>query len=458
MEFAGRTRSPSSPRLQAHPAGRLVVSVLAGLLFALSAVGGARAQEDTELVEGRVAAEIDSVSDRRIRERLEASFESLEDLSTVEVAVRSGIVRLQGIVDTVRARDLADELARQIQGVSVVVNDVEVDRSVGRRLTLASARLRDRAWSLLDALPLLTIAIAVFGASIVFSRIVILWDRPFVWLVKNVFLRDLARQGVRLLVVVFGVLIALEIMDATSLIGVVLGAAGVVGLAVGFALRDLVENYLASILLSLKRPFEPRDLVRIEGHLGSVARLTSRATILVTPDGNHVRIPNANVFKATIENFTKNPQRRFEFGIAVGVDEDLVAASELGIGILKDMIGVIDDPAPYSRIDELGDSSVTLTFFGWIDQRQTSFEKVRSVAIRLVKQAFDRNEIEMPEPIVRVRVEGTPERRTPEKGRTTPSDAHGTGDVSAETHVDDLIDVDRDASGEDLLEGKGVAE
>jgi small-conductance mechanosensitive channel len=92
-----------------------------------------------------------------------------------------------------------------------------------------------------------------------------------------------------------GLVVALDILNATELLGAVLGAAGVAGLALGFAVRDTIENFIASILLSLRQPFGPRDFVDIDGVQGSVARLTSRATILVSPDGNQIRIPNAAV-------------------------------------------------------------------------------------------------------------------------------------------------------------------
>ncbi|MEZ5537828.1 MAG: mechanosensitive ion channel [Thiolinea sp.] len=73
-----------------------------------------------------------------------------------------------------------------------------------------------------------------------------------------------------------------------------------------------MENYIASILLSLRNPFQVNDFVSIDGHDGNVLRLTSRATILISPDGNHIRIPNATVFKAVITNFTRHPERRFQ--------------------------------------------------------------------------------------------------------------------------------------------------
>ena len=96
---------------------------------------------------------------------------------------------------------------------------------------------------------------------------------------------------------VLGLVAALQILEATALLGAVLGGAGVIGIALGFAVRDTVDNYVSSLMLSLRQPFRANDHVVIEGHEGRVIRLTSRATILMTLDGNHLRIPNSTVFK-----------------------------------------------------------------------------------------------------------------------------------------------------------------
>src|SRR3546814_11904518 len=84
-------------------------------------------------------------------------------------------------------------------------------------------------------------------------------------------------------------------------------------ISIGFAIRDTVDNYVASLMLSLRQPFRANDHVVIEGHEGRVVRLTSRATILMTLEGNHLRIPNSTVFKAVILNYPRNPERRFDF-------------------------------------------------------------------------------------------------------------------------------------------------
>lgn len=83
----------------------------------------------------------------------------------------------------------------------------------------------------------------------------------------------------------------------------------------GFAFRDIAENFLASLLLSVRNPFRSGDLVEVAGHMGIVQNLNTRSTILLTLDGSHVQIPNATVYKSTIENFSSNPNRRANFAV-----------------------------------------------------------------------------------------------------------------------------------------------
>src|SRR5690606_23177807 len=102
----------------------------------------------------------------------------------------------------------------------------------------------------------------------------------------NVFLAELAAGAIRFVFVVTGLVVALDLLGAGALLGAVLGGAGVIGIALGFAMRDTIENYVASLMLSLRQPFRANDHVRIEQMEGRVVRLTSRATVLMTLDGN----------------------------------------------------------------------------------------------------------------------------------------------------------------------------
>lgn len=270
----------------------------------------------------------------------------------------------------------------------------------------ARQRVMDRVGELIAFLPVLAVGLIILLVAVILSRWVASWRRPYRRLTSNAFLRDVIRQSMALVALLMGVLVALDVMGATSVVAAVLGTAGVAGLAVGFAFKDLVENYIAGVLLSLRQPFAPDDLVDIDGACGRVVRLTMRATILMTPDGNHLRLPNAKVFKATILNTTRNPLRRFDIGVGVGVDADLLEAQELGIGVLGRIAGVLKDPPPKAVVEELGDSNVTVRFFGWVDQRSHDFLQTKSEAIRRVKTQLEDAGIDLPEPIYRIHLLG----------------------------------------------------
>jgi small-conductance mechanosensitive channel len=244
-------------------------------------------------------------------------------------------------------------------------------------------------------------------------------------------MRGVARQFAGSAIVIVGALVALELLQATALVGAVLGAAGVVGIAIGFAFRDIVENYLASLLLGLRRPFEPNDLVVIAGNEGKVIRLTTRETILMSLDGNHVRLPNAHVFKSVIVNFTRNPLRRLSFKVGIGVSESLVDAQHVGLETLRETAGVCPDPGPFTRVEELADSTVVVQYFAWVDQRAADWHKVRSEAVRRVKAALDAANIAMPVPTYRLETEKT---RAPGGGKTE------LADTAHEVIPDDVID------------------
>jgi len=271
-----------------------------------------------------------------------------------------------------------------------------------QQLEVAQQRMTERLMSLIAYLPMIGVAAVVLLLFWLLSRWVGSWSWPFNKLSRNGFVQDLFRQLARLVVMLLGVLVALDLLNATALLGAVLGTAGVLGLAVGFAFKDVVENYLAGVLLSLRQPFQPRDHIEVEGFSGKVMRLTSRATIMMTLDGNHVRIPNAVVFKSPLTNFTRNPLRRFDFVVGVGSGENLAAAQQIGVLVLADMKSTLSDPAPSATLEPPGDSSIGVHFYGWVDQAANSYTKVLSEAIRLVTATLADAGIDMPEPIYRL--------------------------------------------------------
>ena len=193
-----------------------------------------------------------------------------------------------------------------------------------------------------------------------------------------------------------GVIVALDLLGATKVAGALLGSAGIMGVVIGFAFRDIGENYLAGILLSLRRPFAPRDHVRIDSHEGRVVALSARTTVLMTLDGNELQLPNATVFKAVILNLSRNPKRRLEFALTIDGKASISTALALGLEKMAQISGVLVDPAPAGRVEQDSPSGTELRFTAWIDQSQNDLAKVRSECIRQVKKAFAAAEIAAP--------------------------------------------------------------
>lgn len=361
---------------------------------------------------------VTGTDDGAMETRINAIFDEIGALQGVDASVTEGVVSLTGTVASQADIDRAVSIAGRFQGVVTVEQSIERDLSVDRSLSPAIANLENslrRGW---EALPLVGLAIAVFLVILFLGHLLASWRALWRRLTPNPFLAEIVSQAVRFLAIVIGLVTALNLIGATALMGAILGGAGVIGLAIGFAVRDTVENYIASIMLSLRQPFRANDHVLVDEHEGRVVRLTSRATILMTLDGNHLRVPNSTVFKAVILNYTRNPERRFDFELGVDANDDPVAAMATGIAAITALDFVLDEPRPDAVIKSVGDSNIVIRFYGWVNQSETDFGKARSLAIRAAKDAVEDAGFTLPEPIYRLRFDGAPVQVRPGTGVT----------------------------------------
>ncbi|MHA6332592.1 mechanosensitive ion channel domain-containing protein [Qipengyuania sp. CAU 1752] len=347
----------------------------------------------------------DAQADERIAGRINGVFSEIPEFTDLRATVRDGVVTLRGTIADTADIARAEGIASRVDGVATVRSEIERDTSVEGGLDALGA-LSERVSGWIAFLPLIglaaivAIAIALLGQML--AGLTSLWRR----VTPNAFLAELAASAIRMVFIILGLVVALDMLGAGALLGAVLGGAGVVGIALGFAMRDTIENYVASIMLSLRQPFRANDHVLIDDLEGRVIRLTSRATILMTLDGNHLRIPNAQVFKAVILNYTRNPQRRFDFELGIDADDDPRAAMELASETMQTLPFVLADPEPAARVAAVGDSNIVITMLAWIDQRESDWFKSRSLAIAAVKEALEEAGFALPEPIYRLRFDG----------------------------------------------------
>ncbi|HEY0923321.1 mechanosensitive ion channel family protein [Rheinheimera pacifica] len=373
--------------------------LVAVMLFWLPGYGIAMPQDHTEAAAIKV---VNAPQDQAIAERLRAITTSIAGMEHIEISVQAGVLTLSGDIANTQLKSDVGAIANRLEGVVYVQNQLQEQLAVRSRLEPAAEKFREMLSTTVQMLPLLLLAVlAVLVFSLGGS-----WLANRGALLRRLGLSELAinlgMRFVRLIITGIGILIALELLNATALVSAMLGVAGVIGIALGFAFRNIVENYLAGVLLSTRNPFAIGDAIQVNDMTGKVMRLTSRDTVLMTLDGNHLRIPNSLIITSPMTNFSRNPLRRFEFNVGVSVDLDLLVVRQLAIATLQAMPGILTEPRPRVLVQELGDSAVTVRVFAWIDQQETDFLKARSEAIRLVKAAFDNAGIEMPEPIYRI--------------------------------------------------------
>jgi len=452
LAVAGTTMEPSRALAQAVQDSALAIRDTAGAIADVADT----LPGDTTTIEP-VPDEQDRV-DERIRSELQAVFDRIPPLSGVLVTVEAGVVRLVGGIPDAETGARAVELAEGREGVVFVDDSGLSSPTTGDRLEDIWSRLRAQGRDALLLLPLLVVAavIVVLFAGLAWGAG--RWPGPRGPGRLNPFLRALLQRLLQFGLVIAGVLIALELLDATALVGAVIGTAGLAGLAVGFAFKDIAENYLAGVILSLRQPFAKNDLILVGGHEGKVVRLTGRETVLMTLDGNHVQIPNATVFREPVLNYTRNPRRRFMFEVGVTTETDPARALDVGCGVLRDMEGVEDQPPPEALVLGFGDGTMQVRFFGWVDQRGADFGRVRSEAVRLVKAALEDAGIETPSPERRVLLAGGAAEIPSRPARPTPAPPGPPEtpqrDVSVDRTIDGQIEEDRRRSTdeEDLLE------
>lgn len=364
------------------------------------------AQTASEQPSGTITVTDSSTQDAAIAMRIRDILRELEGYSDVTVAVSSGIVTLRGNTIEAETAKRLNELVARVEGVVAIENEVAETTDVVQRLNPAVLRFVARGKQIIAFLPLALVAMSLFALIVLLGFALARRRQPWERLAPNAFIADIYRQIVRLIFVLGGLVIALDIMNATALLSGILGAAGIVGLAIGFAVRDTVENFIASIMLSIRQPFRPNDTVEIEGDTGKVIRLTSRATILLSFDGNHIRIPNSTVFKSRIVNFSRNAERRFTCELSVAPDADIAHARTLTLDILEGLPFVLQEPQASVWIESVGDSSINFGMAGWINQNETNIILARSEAIRLVQAAYDSAGIGAPFPTYRLLHEG----------------------------------------------------
>lgn len=336
--------------------------------------------------------------DDQIRGRLERILVATGWFTDPNIRVDEGVVFLRGRAESAELKKWAGDLARNTQGVAAVANQMDVKESSAWDFSSARSGLSQLWRDALRALPLLVLGLVILALTALAAWATMRGVRSV--LARRVgshLLRGLFARGAGVLVLLTGLYIVLRVSGLAQLALTIVGGTGLIGLAVGIAFRDITENYLASIFLSMQRPFQTGDLVAIAGVTGYVRQLNVRTTVLMTLDGTLSQLPNATVYKSVIRNFTTNTNRREDFVVGIGYDDRIDEAQEVARRVLAEHPAVLKDPEPWVLAEDLGKATVNLRVYFWLNGQEHSWLKVRSSVIRLVKRAFQDHGISMPD-------------------------------------------------------------
>ncbi len=330
-----------------------------------------------------------TVRDDEIERRLTDILEATTWFRAPLVAVDEGVVFMTGFTSSEAYKSWAADLAMNTQDVVAVVNRIQVDQPPIFDLSGIVEQLRDMGRSVVLGLPYLLLSIFMIPTAWLSARLARkLSSRLFEQSISSELLRDVASRSVGFLVFFIGVYLVLKVSGLSRLAVTVLGSTGVAGLAVGIAFREITENFLASIYLSINKPFRIGDYISVADRSGYVQGLTARTTILMTNEGNHLQIPNAIVFKNVIRNFTSNPLQRMDFTLALAFGTRISEAQEVAMRVLRDHPAVLEDPEPLVLVNDIDDIGIRLRSYFWVDCIEHSWPKVRSSVIRLTRSAF----------------------------------------------------------------------
>jgi small conductance mechanosensitive channel len=256
-----------------------------------------------------------------------------------------------------------------------------------------------------DLLPTLLEALLILVVSIYLARLAgkvltQVLKRQKADLEVTLLLARLARWSI----IVIGLITALQrFFDVTAF----LAGLGILGFTVGFALQNIMQNFVAGVILLVQQPFNVTDAIKVSDYSGTVLAINIRTTEMRTWDGRIVIIPNSDVLSNTITNFTRAKKRRIDVPVGISYASDPEAARQTILEAVQSIPGLLADPAPSVVFDTFGDSAFGLTLYFWIDTEKVDFIAAGDLAFTKIKAALDRRGIDMPFPTSVVHLQQT---------------------------------------------------
>ena len=197
-------------------------------------------------------------------------------------------------------------------------------------------------------------------------------------------------------VFLFGALIALTIVVPTLSPGDLIAGLGVSSVAIGFAFKDILQNWLAGLLILFRQPFEIGDQIKVDNFEGTVERIESRATLLKTYDGQRVVIPNSDIYTNSVVVRTAFTHSRSQYDVGIGYGDDIDEAREAMLAAMSGVEGIQSDPGPEAIVWGLDESWVTIRARWWTESDRANVVRTSANVLTAIKKAMDAKGIDMP--------------------------------------------------------------
>ena len=355
---------------------------------------GAGATDEPVKVDG-------AASDAGIRALILSTLERSDWVTNPTVSVEDRFVKIGGVTDAKSSKDKAETFARRVQDVLAVQNDIEVRRafSPARAGAQVLASVRSLWEDFLEQTPLFLVAGVVILLTAVAAKVArwVFRRTPGYSRLRGS-LQDLIEQILTVAVWVLGLLIAATVAFPGVTPGSLIATLGLGGVAIGFAFKDIFENFLAGIFILWKFPFDRGDFIECEGVGGKIQQITIRNTLIREPDGTLIVTPNAQLFKNPVQVLTNWKSRRVTITAGVAYDEDVDAARTVITEAVKSCDTVETRKPIEVFADEFGASSVNYKVSWWADPTPLGERKSRDQVVAAVKRALDDAGIEIPFP------------------------------------------------------------
>jgi len=293
-------------------------------------------------------------------------------------------------------------MSTEILGSAVISSDVEISFDARLIMLLPNFSWDTILESVLNFLPRLGAAALILLAAHLLSK----------WLTK--LLRNSMERGqrdpelivllemlTRLGILTVGIIIALE-QIAPGRFNSLIAGLGIGGIAIGFGLQDIINNFISGILILLQQPFEIGDSIEVSDFSGTVLNISVRETELKTWDGRIVIIPNGDVYKSSVVNYSKSVHRRVSLTVGVGYDSDLDKVARVTHQVISALPGVLKEPPPSVTFQNFGESSIDFALQFWIDTTEVGINDAQDAAIKALKEVFDREGIDLPYPTLSI--------------------------------------------------------